>query len=93
MNPYSLMLQKASIEIRQFQQTSAEADHVEKGWFAQIAARLEQASCLDETESAEREILSIARSGADSGPLNENAMPSFYVALDAVQWTRKRRSV
>ncbi|VXB81318.1 hypothetical protein [Massilia sp. 9I] len=93
MNPYSLMLRKASMEILQFQQTSAEADHFKKGWFEQIASRLEHASCLSEPESAEREILSMARSDADSGPLNENAMPSFYVALDAVQRTRKRRSV
>ena len=93
MNPYSLMLQKALVEIRQFQRTSGEADRFENDWFEQIAARLEHASCLSETESAEREILSMARSDVDSGPLDENAMPSFYVALNAVQRTRKRRSV
>lgn len=92
MNPYSLMLQKASIEMRQFQQTSPEASHFAKGWFEQLVVRLEQASQIDEAALAEREILAIARSDIDSGPMSEDAMPSFYLALGAVQKNRKRRS-
>lgn len=56
MNPYSLMLQKVSIEMRQLQQTSPEASH----WLKRLAARLERASSLSEAASAEREILAIA---------------------------------
>jgi hypothetical protein len=93
MNPYSLMLQNASMEMRQFQQTSPEASYFEKSWLERLAARLEHASSLGEAAAAEREILAIARSDIDSGPLNQTAMPSFYMALDAVQRTRKRRSV
>jgi hypothetical protein len=92
MNPYSLMLQNASMELRQFQQTSPESSHFEKSWLERIAARLGHASSLSEPAAAEREILAIARSDIDSGPMNEKAMPSFYVALDAVQRARKRRS-
>jgi len=93
MNPYSLMLQNASIEMRQFQQTSPEASHFETGWLERLAARLEHASNLSLAAAAEREILAIARSDIDSGPLSQTAMPSFYMALDAVQRIRKRRSV
>jgi hypothetical protein len=92
MNLYSLMLQKASMEMRQFQQTSPEASHLEKSWLEQLAVRLERASGLSEA-AAEREILAIARSDIDSGPSNQTAMPSFYLALDAVQRAYKRRSV
>jgi hypothetical protein len=92
MNPYSVLLQKASMEMRQFQQTSPEASHFEKSWLERLAACLEHASRLSEVASAEQEILAIARSDIDSGPSNETAMPSFYLALDAVQRTRKRRS-
>jgi hypothetical protein len=90
MNPYSLMLQTASMEMRQFQQTNAEASQFEKRWLERLAARLEHASNLGEAASAEREILAIARIDIDSGPLSRTAMPSFYLALDAVQRTRKR---
>ena len=93
MNPYSLMLQKASMEMRQFQQTSPAVSRFETSWLERLAARLEHASCLSDAASAEREILAIARSDLDSGPSNPTAMPSFYLALDAVQRTRKRRSV
>jgi hypothetical protein len=46
-----------------------------------------------EAASAEQEIVALARSDIDSGPANKDAMPSFYLALDAVQRTRNRRSV
>lgn len=93
MNPYSSMLQNASMEMRQFQQTSAEARHFEKSWLERLAARLENTSSLSEAAAAEREILAIAISAIDSGPSNQTAMPSFYIVLDAVQRMRKRRSV
>ncbi|MCS0591827.1 hypothetical protein ACFQ09_12715 [Massilia norwichensis] len=93
MNPYSFMLQQASMEMRQFQQTSPEASYFEKSWLERLAARLEHASSLSEQASAEREVLAIARSDIDSGPMNPTAMPSFYQALDAVQRARKRRTV
>jgi hypothetical protein len=93
MNPYSLMLQNALVEMRQFQQTSPEDGHFEKSWLERLAARLEHASSLGDAPAAELEILAIARSEIDSGPSNQTAMPSFYMALDAVQRMRKRRSV
>ena len=93
MNPYSLMLQKALTEMRQFQQASPEASHFEKGWLERLAAPLEHADSLSEAVSAEQEILAIARCDIDSGPADKTAMPSFYLALDAVQRTRKRRSI
>ncbi|MCC2957354.1 hypothetical protein LK542_17195 [Massilia sp. IC2-477] len=91
MNPYSVMLQKASMEMRQFQQTSSEASYVQKSWLEQLAARLEHASALSDAKSAELEILAIARSDTDSGPMNQTAMPSFYIALDAVRRMRRHR--
>lgn len=93
MNPYSAMLQKASMAVRQFQQISPEARYFEKCWLDRPAGRLEHASGLSDAASAELEILAIARSDIDSGPMNQTAMPSFYLALDAVQRTRRRRSL
>lgn len=87
------MLQNAAAEMRQFQKNSPEAKVFEESWLERFALRLGQASCLGEASSAEREILAIGRSSIDSGPSNQTAMPSFYLALDAVQRTRKRRSM
>jgi len=93
MNPYSAMPQKASMEMRQFQQTSPEARYFEKSWLEQLAARLEHASGLSDAASAELEILAIPRNDIDFGPMNQAVMSSFYLALDPVQRTRRRRSV
>lgn len=90
MNPYSSMLKKAVDEIRQFQQNSLDAKHVGKGWLEGLANRLEHASSVSDIESAELEILTIARMDIDSGPCTGEAMPSFDAALDAVQRKLKR---
>jgi hypothetical protein len=85
MNPHSLLLQNALVEMRQFQQTSPEVGHFEKSLLERLAARREHASSLGDAPAAELEILAIARSDIDSGTSNQTAMPSFYMVLDAVQ--------
>jgi hypothetical protein len=93
MNPYSSMLQKASLEMRQFQQTHPDASYFGKDWLERFAVRLEQASGLREADAAEREILAIARMAVDSGPSSQTAMPSFNLALNVLQRKAKGRSV
>jgi hypothetical protein len=90
MNPYSSMLKKAVDEIRQYQQNRPDAKHMGEGWLEGLAKRLEHASSVSGIESAELEILTIARMDVDSGPCTGEAMPSFNAALDAVQRKHKR---
>jgi len=89
MNTYSSMLEKAAEEIHQFRKnkfTQASDDF----WLQSLMSRMQRASSVIGRESVEREIDTISRMIADSGPFTERLAPTFYAALDAVQRSRKQ---
>lgn len=89
MNPYSLMLEKAATEIHEYRQHRP-VKAFDDAWLEGLMIRMRRASAVSVKELAEREIDLISRMLTDSGPLPQEFAPTFGVALDALQRSRKR---
>jgi hypothetical protein len=85
----SQLLAQGADELRKFQAT-ASAVPFDAAWLSRMANRLAAASAL-EPGKLEREIQAIAHAFVDSGPIDEQAAPSFWLVVDALQRKAGRR--
>lgn len=79
----SELLAQGAAELRTFQSTASAAPF-DAAWLSRISNRLTAASALDPAK-LEREVQAIARAFVDSGPMDEQAAPSFWLVVDALQ--------
>jgi hypothetical protein len=89
MTEISELLAKGAEELRRFQRTP-DAAPFDTAWLSRLADRLAAAGSLA-PDKVERQIHAIAHSFIDSGPMDEQAAPSFWLVVDALQ-RRSRRS-
>ena len=87
---YSKFLLQGAQEARAFIETNKDS-HFSEEWIERIALKMEGASKVSESNSVELEIATISRMICDSGPLDNSFSPSFYLALGALQASKKRR--
>ena len=85
----SELVAKGAEELRRFKDTPG-ATPFDAAWLDRIADRLSAASSLT-SDKMEREIHTIAHFFIDSGPMDEQAAPSFWLAVDALQRRSRRR--
>jgi len=89
MTAISELLAKGAEELRRFQNTP-DATPFDTARISRLADRLAAASSLA-PDKIEREVHAIAHSFVDSGPMDEQAAPSFWLVVDALQRRSHRR--
>ena len=89
MTSISALLAQGADELRRFQATASAAPF-DSAWLSRLANRIGAASALD-ADGLEREVKAIAHALVDSGPMDEQAAPSFWLVVDALQRKAGRR--
>ena len=83
------LLAQGADEIRRFKATTSAAPYG-GAWLDRLADRLSAASTLG-PDRVELEVRAIAHALLDSGPFENEATPSFWQAVDALQRKTGRR--
>lgn len=90
-NSYATTLAKALGEVRHYANTEEGQTYFSGNWGRHFISLVEKAMLASDDSEAEDSLETIIRMWIDSGPMENNIMPSLDAAIDAMQRKRSRR--